>query len=1123
MDLSRCWSRIMAALALVTGIGSTPAPAAAQEHMLTERAPRFLLASNTPRTPPVAVDVSRSAMLRRVVSLRVDRPTVGRLLDAIQRETGLRFYYGRDVVSPDQPVSLRADSITVAAALVSILMDTGVDVLFTPNGQAALVKRAIVTAAEEAQATVTGRIVSADGGGPIGDAQVTVQGTRLGATTDAEGRFRIAGVSGAQVVLQARRLGYRPARQTVVVGSGDVVITLTAAPMVLEGVVVTGTPGEAQKRSLGNSIAQIDAVLASEFVPPGNVERLLIGRAPGVNVNLSSGRLGAGASISIRGRGTLSLNDQPLIYIDGARAANDVGTGPGQQGGNAVSRLNDVNPEDIESIEVIKGPAAATLYGTEASNGVIQIITKKGKPGRSIWNLSVQQGANWITNPSERIGNSYGPSIDANGNVSLVTMNLVDSAAASGWPLFTTGHLQRYGLSLGGGSDRFQYFASSNLTRDQGADPVNTLNSITGNANLKVVASDKIDVTSSINYLSSQTNLTMEEGRSALYSILFGGPIKKILMPQGNGFRFGPPQIWYEDNPYQNTQDVTKFTGSVTLNHRPASWLQHRLTVGVDQTNEYNQTLVPFMAPHVAVHFPGGTEKGSVWVIQRDLTYTSADYSASGHLRLASSLMATTSVGGQFYRRQVTTLQSRGFDFPGPGASTVSATARDRITEHALLTTSTLGMYVQEQLAWRNRLFLTGAVRIDNNSAFGSDFDLVTYPKLSGSWVVSEEPFWKLGFVSALKLRAAYGQSGQAPTALTALRTYTPTTGPNDAPAVIPGSYGNPDLKPERGSELEAGFEASLFDRVAVEFTYFTRRTKDAILQRSMAPSGGFTGAQFVNIGEVKNHGIELAVNANLVNSRRLSLDLGVTLATANDEVVSMGDLGTLTLFASGGQLLREGYPIGGYFQRRVVSADIVPRPNASPTQTPMMPANVLCDGGPDAAPVPCAGAPAQFIGSPTPKQLGALTTTVTLFGNLQLYAMVDYKRGHYNLNSDPVFRCGADLVCEAMWYPERYDPTYVAEAHLGSSGNIRSRFVEKADFARLRELSASYTLPSGWVRSLGASRAVVTVAGRNLHTWTGYTGLDPETHVQTSNSVQFAQAQIPVAAQLITSIRLTF
>jgi TonB-linked SusC/RagA family outer membrane protein len=973
---------------------------------------------------------------------------------------------------------------------------------------------------------LSGTVIDSKSQRPLAEATVAAEGTEISALTGARGEFRLTGLTGSTARLRITRIGYQMVTVEAPVGGAPLVVRLTELVVKLDELVVTGTAGEVQKRSLGTTVARIDATAANEFAAPGSVNKLLAGRAPGVVISENSGRVGAGSEINVRGRSTLSLGEQPLIYLDGARVSNNAGAGTGFQGSAGVSRVNDINPEDIESIEVIKGPAAATLYGTEASNGVIQIITKKGRRGSPEWNVSVQQGAHWVQNPSGRIGNAYGPIDDPASTRPLgyTSINLVDSAAAMGWPLFTRGHLQRYGLTLNGGTERFQYFASGNLDLDKGTDPNSKQDKASGHLNLRVAPNDKIDVNASLNYLSSQLNQPDQEGQSAMFSTLFGGPLFRINVPLARGFYFAPPQIFYQYDPIQNTQDVNKFTGSVQLNHRPTSWFNHRLVLGVDQTAENNTILLPFMGPAVAPYFPG-FEKGQIVVTNRDFTYSTLDYSGTARATFGSNLVASTSFGTQLNRLDETIAQLAGQEFPAPGPSTVSATARQQ-AGHSIFRNTTLGLYGQEQLAWKNRLFLTGAVRIDNNSSFGSDFDLVTYPKASVSWVISEEPFWRLGFVKTLKLRAAFGQSGLQPAALTALRTYSATTGPGGAAAVLPNAVGNPLLKPERGQEIEAGFEANLFDRIGLEVTYFTKRTKDALLSRAIAPSSGFTGVQWVNIGETSNKGIEVAVSAQIVSSRKVAWELGATVATSNDKIVSLGDIGSLGAL----QRFEEGFPIGGYFPKFVVGATLIPNPNVSNSTPPLLATNLMCDGGTGfrgrergGQPVPCAGAPQLFAGTPTPKASGAFTSTVTLWGRLQLYAMVDYQVGHYQHNFDRVIRCSIIPTCEAYYFPEKFDPAFVGEVQTGV-GNIQvSRFVEKASWAKIREISASYTLPRSWIRVLGASRGVLTVAGRHLHTFTGFTGLDPELHRFSGSSVRSTQAQLPIPATVLTTLRLSF
>ncbi|HTK50737.1 MAG TPA: TonB-dependent receptor plug domain-containing protein, partial [Gemmatimonadaceae bacterium] len=258
--------------------------------------------------------------------------------------------------------------------------------------------------------TISGTVVIEGAQRPLAGAQVAVEGQAgVGATTDASGRFRITGVTGTSVTINVRALGYRPENQTVAVGSTNVRVILSERAVELNQVVVTGTAGGEQVRSLGTSVAQVNVadVVAKTAIP--SVEAVLNGRTPGVVVLPGTGQIGAGANIRIRGMGTLSLSSQPLVYVDGIRVNNATGSGNSVQafGSGVVSRLNDFDPSEIESIEVLKGPAAATLYGTEAARGVINIITKKGSAGGNKFSFQAQGGTNWFQNAEGRIATNY--------------------------------------------------------------------------------------------------------------------------------------------------------------------------------------------------------------------------------------------------------------------------------------------------------------------------------------------------------------------------------------------------------------------------------------------------------------------------------------------------------------------------------------------------------------------------------------------------------------------------------------------------------------------------------------------------------------------------------------------
>jgi TonB-dependent SusC/RagA subfamily outer membrane receptor len=382
----------------------------------TRTGPRFLvaLASSPSRTAPL--DLERSPALGRRIALDLRDVSATDALAAIAQRSGVRLVYTEDILARAGRVTLQAESITTAAALTDVLVGAGVDLVFSADGEQAVLVRSAQPARRQL-GTIVGRVIDARSREGIPGAAVRIEGGNQGAMTGEDGAYRIANVAPATYTVSARRIGYAAARvQVTVVADQEVTadFALEAAATSLDQVVVTGTAGAEQRRSIGNAVAAVSApeVLAKSASP--NLGALLNARAPGVVVVPNSGRLGAGPNIQIRGRSSLSLDNSPLIYIDGVRVNNDVGTGPGQQGygsqnADVAGRLNDISPEDIESIEIIKGPAAATIYATEAANGVIQIITKKGQTGKPRITAQVQTGALYFRNPEGRVPTNLVP------------------------------------------------------------------------------------------------------------------------------------------------------------------------------------------------------------------------------------------------------------------------------------------------------------------------------------------------------------------------------------------------------------------------------------------------------------------------------------------------------------------------------------------------------------------------------------------------------------------------------------------------------------------------------------------------------------------------------------------
>jgi TonB-linked SusC/RagA family outer membrane protein len=960
--------------------------------------------------------------------------------------------------------------------------------------------------------TIAGVIVGA-GGQPVPSAQINVQGTSLGTATDASGQFRIAGLTGAEATIEIRRIGYRMEQRTVRVGDTNLRIALAEQSIVLDAVVVTGTTGAQSKRELGNAVTTINASQAKEIAAISSIQNLLNGRAAGVWVNSATGNVGAGARVRIRGSSSISLSNEPLLYIDGVRVNNDPATGFSNQafGSASISRMNDINPDDIESIEIIKGPAAATLYGTEASNGVIQIITKKGTTGAPRWSFATRLGANYLPDPEGRWPVNYAavqrPGAPS-GTLDTLSIDIIERENARGTPVFMTGMVREYDLSASGGSGLFTYFANAGIEDSEGIEPTSTVERYSGRVNLAVTPSSSVSMSVNLGYVNGKTRLPCEAGCGGrTLGTIWANPANAVpVNGQENprrGFNSGLPSQY--DELVQYWQGVNRFTGGIQLTHQPLAWLRHRINAGTDRVTENDNFLALRTDDSLSRVIFGTGALGGRSVRDRQVNTYSLDYSATGEWAVRQDIKSTTTVGAQYYRSIADSLTSSGDIFPTVGLTALSATTTNKTTSGDSREDATLGFYLQEQVGWNDRLFLTAAIRADDNSAFGQNFDRVYYPKFSASWVISEEPFWSWPVISALKLRAAYGESGKQPITYSALQTYESATGPGDVATVTPQFIGNPDLGPERSRELEFGFDlGALDDRVGLEVTHYRKKTVDAILDRQVAPSLGIPNTQPFNAGSIRNWGTELMVRGTPVRRDNFEWDLNFGWAMNDSEIESLGTPEAILAlrrqtgtpdFVTGGFAIRHqvGHPIGAYFEQRVVSAAILPSGRADSTR-------VLCDNGSGGTMV-CAGtdlrygtpddAPDVYLGRSIPRFEGSVSSTFTLFKDLRVYGLVDFKTDFLKLDGNMRSRCAIFGRCRENFYPLEFDAKKIAG--LQSNGQLVDYYINNSGYAKLREVSLAYTLPTISTRWGSINRAVITVAGRNLHTWTDYPGLEPE------------------------------
>lgn len=943
---------------------------------------------------------------------------------------------------------------------------------------------------------VTGQVLDAATRAPVPAAQIQIVGTQRGGVTGEDGRFRIANVVPGTYRIRALRIGYTAGSQMVTIGAGataTVAFALRAAAVSLDQVVTTATGQKESRRQQGSNVAVVQP-RQSDLATASTPSQLLTGKIAGVDVSTSGGTIGAGTRIRIRGANSISLSNEPIIIVDGVRMNNAVGnnTVSGATtlgvGGQTPSPFNYINPEDIASIEVLKGPAAAALYGTAAASGVIQITTKHGRNAKPRWTAfgeagSIRDVTNYPANYA-RIGTTAAgkrtTSCTLNNQALKLCTPFADSLVSYN-PLvqhspFINGWRGAYGLSVQGGTDAVNYYLGGDFDREQGVFTTSQDQRASGRANLSAQLRDNWNVTVGTNYLTDHLQLPQNDNN--ILGIVSGGLLGSAFGATDKvnfGYLAQAPEYIAAIN---TRQDVQRFENSINTSYQPLSWLSANAIVGLDYFNRYDNEVIP----------PNRVSFGSLPQGQRTSNpYQIFNYTANGSVAATwspfGSLRTTTTAGVQFNKEMVRGTRAFGAQLLAGTASLSGTTSRFSVGE-TNTDNKTLGLLVREELAWGDRLFLSGALRNDKNSAFGQNFGSVTYPSAQLSWVVSDESFFpKQGIVNLFRLRAADGRSGRQPQfrdAITYYSAQTVTVGGTDVPGIVVGGNGNPNLRPEISTEGEGGADIGLFNqRIGIELTYYHKVTNDLLVAVPLAPSLGLTSSnttssQFRNLGSAKNTGWEYSVNARVFDTRPASFDVTFTGSTNNNSLITLGKLPTgkdVPPILLGNQQIRAGYPLGGYWLRPITFKDANGDGIISRNEVTVGDTNV-------------------YMGSPFASREYSVTPALSLFGFLRIAAQFDHKGGFKVFNNTARFRC-AFGNCSAAYLPSTplAEQAAAVAIPLGSDAG----YIENGDFTKLRELSFTITAPQRLAQAFRARDLNVVIAGRNLHTWTNYTGFDPE------------------------------
>ncbi|HVZ77765.1 MAG TPA: TonB-dependent receptor [Gemmatimonadaceae bacterium] len=927
-----------------------------------------------------------------------------------------------------------------------------------------------VLSAQQGTGTITGTVVEAGTGHPVGGAQVFIPETRQGTAASDSGTFTIARVPVGGTSVRVQMIGYEPSQQRVVVTSGGVTrvtFTLKRTAVTLTDVVVTAT-GQERTKEIGTSLATIDSASLAR-APVNNTQDILSGRTSGVTVLNNSGQPGAGGTIRLRGVNSISQGNSPIIYVDGIRIYNGI-TGTSVIGRQAVLPLNDIDAADIDHIEVVKGPAATTLYGTEASGGVIQIFTKRGLNSRPQWSASIGEGFNSMghvgpkSDPTGLFFNKCSGTL-TNG----VGTKFQDLTCPSRGSWLQDGPVQNYSVNVRGGSPDVTYFLGTDLNQERGVLPTggNRDGGVRGNFSFRPATGFEFGLNSSF---TTRHVDWIADGNSA------NGAVLNISRGPSSNFKTtgcSDPTVTCLNNSLLFTlpsfTNTNHYITGFSAKYDAEGHFSTRLNVGYDYNDALLQTEYPFGFPRQPL--------GQMWQTQWNRTLLTTDFAANWKQDFGSTWQTTSSVGGQMFDSHYQNTDLESDNFAGPGIPVLTSGSLRQINAASDQRVINAGFFLQEVLGWRDRVFVTGGLRVDGNSAFGKSFGLQNYPKLSVAYAISDESWWHVPFIETLKLRGAVGESGKAPGAFDAVRTWSPVAAENGQPAFTPSQLGNADLGPERTRETEVGFDMSALDgRLGFNPTFYQQHTYGALIPVTLPPSNGFTNTQLENVGQLKNTGFEFTLTGDLVRRPQFDLTARLNYTHVKSDAVNLGGQ-SITIQALSDTYVREGYPAPSYFGYKVTN------PNAI--------ANPVVDTN-------------AYLGATYPDQIISPSLTLTVWKNLTLDALGEWQLGGHLLNAvgyqnanldvwQPCYDVRSKLRAAANDPTALNDVTALQRAKCTISGAARdySYWVESSDFFKLRSVTLTWAIPDRYMH--GLHNASLSVAGRNLWTSTKYTGTDPE------------------------------
>ncbi|GHB59140.1 SusC/RagA family TonB-linked outer membrane protein [Persicitalea jodogahamensis] len=960
------------------------------------------------------------------------------------------------------------------------------------------------------EARVTGTVTSAEDGSSLPGVSVQVKGTQRGTQTDATGGYSIEAAPNAVLIFSF--VGFIP--QEIAVGSSSTInVQLAGDIRSLSEVVVTGY-GTQSKRNLTGNIAKVSGAEIAN-TPVTTFEQALQGRAAGVQVTSLNGKLGQGMQMRIRGSSSVTASNEPLYVLDGIPlTSRDQGTSTAPQ-----NPLADINFNDIESIDILKDASAAAIYGARASNGVVLITTKKGKSGKTKFNVSYQMGSSkptrlrqWLNTAqyvelfSEAVQNGIDAGYLPESYLTGSTYSRFTRYAAgdqAGWEngtidtdwqaeAFQKAPMGQFDISASGGDDKTRFFVSAQALDQKGILIKNSFKRLSGRVNLDHKATDRLTLGVNVNLARTVNGrLSNDNAFSTPLQIIALPPITPVIDPRTNELS-GNYTLYF--NPLlnrdfsSNVSTSYRTIGNIFAEYRFANWLKFRSEVGTDI---YNLNEDQYFGKETSRNTGAPNGLGfSSWA--QVTNYTSNNFFTLGHT-FADRHDVDATLGMTFQKSEASFNSVTGQEFPSNAYTKIISSANITAGSSSGSNFSFLSYFARANYRFENKYLLSVSGRVDGSSRFGANNRYGFFPAASVGWIITEESFMEgIPTLSLLKLRGSYGLTGNAEIGnFDSYGLYRGDAGYAGVPGQRPEQIENPDLRWEQTTQTDIGLEFGLFSgRLSGEVDYYIKNTRDLLLNVNVPGTSGFR-TQLRNIGNLENKGWEFVLRSDNTTGA-FKWNTSLNLSANRNKIVNL-DGQVIT----GGFINRavEGQPIGSFFSIEYAGVDpdngdaLYYRNDERPDGT----FDRTTTNNPNEA-------QRVIIGNPNPKLIGGISNSFAYKG-LEFNILFQGQTGNDIYNGGGKFQSANgdffdnQTVDQLDRWQKPGDITNVPQARLfGANGTAESsRYLQRGDYLRLKNATLSYNLPSAITNRVKLDRVRVYVTGQNLLTFTKYTGWDPE------------------------------